>query len=229
LAEQFQLLNVEAHRSLKMRADVKDHPPFVMITIGEFPAAAAVCPIFFAKDKDTGQFYVGAMFGFRPGEILVEGAGTSKALFRPLDVQRQGFLISDEEIAIDTSSARFGPGASIPLFDADGQSTEGLRAIQRVLGQLKAGVDATQAFIDALMRLKLIERIDVSLSFDDGENFQLDGLYTVSRDALHDLDDAQVLDLFRSGHLQAAYTMTLSLNQVAVLAQRRNERLAAPL
>jgi hypothetical protein len=66
----------------------------------------------------------------------------------------------------------------------------------------------------------------VSLSFDDGERLRLEGLYTVSRDALRELDDVHVLRLFRSGHLQLAYTIAGSINQLAVLAHLRNRKLA---
>jgi hypothetical protein len=55
---------------------------------------------------------------------------------------------------------------------------------------------------------------------------RLDGLYTVSRDGLNELDDAQLAALFRKGYLQAALCATFSLNQVGVLAHRRNQRLA---
>lgn len=220
-----ELLDAEVHRRLRLRTEVGTYPPFVMITLNEFPAAAAVCPIFFAKDNTTGEFYAGAMFGFRAGELLIEGADRGKAPFQPLELQRQGFFISDENIAIDSDHPRFGEGASILLFEEDGQPSEAMRGIQRALGQLKAGVDATRLFIRELLDLKLIEPIDINLRFDDGENLQLEGLYTVSRDGLSELDDTQVLKLFRSGHLQAAHCMTFSINQVAVLAQRRNDRL----
>lgn len=222
---QLELLDADAHRSLRMRADIVDHPPFVMITLNEFPAAAAACPIFLAKDNATGEFYVGAMFGFRADELLVEGADHGKAPFRPLDLQRQGFFISDENIAVDITHPRFGAGASVGLFGDDGQPSDAMRNVQHALGQLKAGVDATRGFIRELLDLELVEPIDISLRFDDGEKLRLDGLYTVSRDGLGELDDAQVLKLFRSGHLQAAHCMIFSLNQVAVLAQRRNARL----
>ena len=43
----------------------------------------------------------------------------------------------------------------------------------------------TRDFIRELLALKLIEPIDISLAFDDGQKIQLDGLYTVSRDALY--------------------------------------------
>ena len=227
MVAQYELLNAETHRGLRMRAEIGGHPPFVMVTINEFPAAAAVCPIFFSKDSETGEFYAGALFGFEEGELLVEDAGKRDAVFRPLELQRQGFLISDENIAVDLAHPRLGDGATIPLFEEDGSPTEAMRRVQWALGQLKGGVDATRDFIRELLALKLIEPIDISLAFDDGQKIQLDGLYTVSRDALNDLDDAKLIELFRKGYLQAAFSMTFSLNQVAVLARRRNARLSA--
>ena len=227
MVAQYELLNAETHRGLQMRAETGGHPPFVMVTINEFPAAAAVCPIFFSKDSETGEFYAGALFGFEEGELLVEDAGKRDAVFRPLELQRQGFLISDENIAVDLAHPRLGDGATIPLFEEDGSPTEAMRRVQWALGQLKGGVDATRDFIRELLALKLIEPIDISIAFDDGQKIQLDGLYTVSRDALNDLDDAKLIELFRKGYLQAALSMTFSLNQVAVLARRRNARLSA--
>lgn len=226
MSERLEILNSETHKSLKMHPLAGEHPPFVMVTMPEFPAAAAVCPLFFSKDPETGEFYVGAMFGFTPGELLVEDADKRDALFRPLELQRQGFFINDENIAVDLDNLRFGEGASVALFDENGQTTEAMRRIQWALGQLKGGLDATREFIRELLALKLIEPVDISLAFDDGQKLQFNGLYTVSRDAIEDLDDAQVIQLFRKGYLQAAYSMTFSLNQVAVLARRRNARLA---
>lgn len=227
MVAQYELLNVEAHRGLQMRSDIGAHPPFVMVTINEFPAAAAVCPLFFSKDSETGEFYAGALFGFAEGELLVEDADKRDALFRPLELQRQGFLISEEHIAVDLAHPRFGDGASVTLFEDDGTPTEAMRRVQWALGQLKGGMDATREYVRELLALNLIEPIDISLAFDDGQKLQLDGLYTVSRDALNDLDDTKIIDLFRKGYLQAALSMTFSLNQVAVLARRRNARLAA--
>jgi hypothetical protein len=225
VSEQLEILNSEAHAALKMHP-LHEHPPFIAITIDEFPAAAAVCPIFFSKNPETGEFYAGAVFGFSAGELLVEGADKRDALFRPLELQRQGFFISEENIAVDVAHPRFGEGASVALFEERGAPTDAMRRIQWALGQLKAGTEATEAFIRELLGLKLIEPIDVSLAFDDGQKLQLDGLYTISRDALNDLDDTKVVELFRKGYLQAALSMTFSLNQIAVLARRRNARLA---
>ncbi len=52
------------------------------------------------------------------------------------------------------------------------------------------------------------------------------GLYTVSLDALAELDDAAVLNLFRRGYLQLIYAMSGSLRQISSLAKRRNDKIA---
>jgi hypothetical protein len=227
--QQLEVLNSAAHAALRMHASPTEHPHFVPIGLNEFSRAAAVCPIFFAKDAATGEFYAAAMFGFRPGELLMEEARSGAAAFRPLDVQRQGFFIVGDDIAVDRNHPRFASNAATSLFDESGEPSDALRGIQRAIGQLKMGIDATQGFIRELLALKLIEPIDINLSFDDGEKMQLDGLYTVSRDNLAELEDSQILGLFRKGFLQAVYTIVVSLEQVNTLARRRNRQQAVPL
>ena len=112
------------------------------------------------------------------------------------------------------------------LFDSDGEPSADLRKVQRALAALKAGLGESDAFIRPLLELRLIEPIDISLSFDDGERIRLEGLYSIGRDGLADLDDSAALRLFRAGYLQLACIMIESLNQIPLLAQRRNARLA---
>jgi len=222
---QFEPVNTERHRQLRVGAPVPDGRNFVPIVTSEFAAAAATCPILFSKSPETGQFYVGAMFGFRPDEppLVIDDA------FVPLDVERQAFFISGEDIAIDPEHPRFVAADGQPLFDETEQPGERLRRVQAALGRLHSGLEQTQAFVSALLGLKLIEPIDISLRFDDGDTLQLQGLYTVARDKLDELDDADALRLFRSGHLQLAYTMLASLEHIPLMAQRRNRRLAQGL
>jgi len=165
------------------------------------------------------------MFGFRPQEppFAVDDA------FVPLDMERQAFFISGADIAIDPEHPRFAAADGQPLFDEEGQPGDRLRRVQRALGQLHTGLERSQAFIRALLELKLIEPIDISLRFDDGETLQLQGLYTVARNSLHELGDADALSLFRSSHLQLAYTMLASLEHIPLMAERRNRRLAQGL
>jgi hypothetical protein len=218
---QFELLDPETHRHLCLRPNRNAVPHFVQIVVSEFAEAAACCPILLTKDAATGAFYAGAMFGFKPGESFVDDL-TSRGGFNPLAMQRDGFYISGEHIAIDRRNPRFSETDGEPLFDAARQPNSCLRQIQRALGQLQAGIEVTSSFIRALSELKLIEPIDISLTFG-GELLRLEGLYTVSLDAIRELDDAAALHLLRSGDLQLAYTMNASLKQIPVLARLRNQ------
>ncbi|HET7811780.1 MAG TPA: SapC family protein [Steroidobacteraceae bacterium] len=218
-----ELLDARAHGHLKLRPLAGETPHFVQIFPAEFAAAAACCPILFTKDTNTGAFFAGAVFGFRPGENLL-GSVEDRGGFNPLILQREGFFISDQNIAIDREHARFSETEGEPLFDGAEQPADGLRAIQRILGSIHQGLEQARVFIAALSELKLIESIDISLGFDGGERLTLQGLYTVSLDRLRDLDDAAALRLFRAGHLQLAYTMTGSLKQMPRLARLRNQR-----
>jgi hypothetical protein len=216
----FELLDFTSHGHLRMRAKSDASPHFVQIVASEFAAAAACCPILFTKEAATGHFYAGAMFGFKPNESFIDDL-TSRGGFNPLSLQRDGFYISGEHIAIDRNNARFSEADGEPLFDDARQPSSALRQIQRGLGQLQAGMEVTDAFIRALNELKLIEPIDISLTFG-GEVLTLQGLYTVSLDAIRELDDAAALRLLRSGHLQLAHVMNASLKQIPILAQLRN-------
>jgi len=220
-----EVLNTEAHRKLRLRPRAESAPHFVPIIVTEFATAAACCPIFLAKNPENGRFYVGALFGFKQGENLVgDDPGAARA-FRPLDLERQGFFISGENIAVDLDHPQISEKDGEPLFGDDGEATDPMRRIQRALGLLVTGNEETERFIQTLVDLRLIEPIDISLRFDDGKKIQLDGLYTVSLDSISELGDSDALALFRKGYLLLAYTIAGSLRQIPVLANRRNERL----
>lgn len=219
-----ELLSPQDHAQLRLlpRRDVEPH--FVEIVPGEFQAAAIACPILFSKNPGTGAFYAGAVLGLKPGEGALKSI-EERGGFEPLNLRRDGFFIAGEQIAIDRANSRFSTTDGELLFDEAQQPSPSLRQVQRVLGQLHEGAKQSAALVRDLIDLKLLEPIDVSLSFDDGERLRLEGLYTVSRDALRELNDADVLRLFRSGHLQLAYIIAGSLNQLATLAHLRNRRL----
>lgn len=223
--KELEILNSEQHRHLRLRRRAEAIPHFVPIVTSELSEAAVCCPILLAKNPENGRFYVGAMFGFKPGEnLLADDFGVSRT-FHPLDLERQGFFASHENIAIDVEHPRMSETDGDPLFDEDGEPTDVLKRIQRALGLLVTGNTETEAFIRVLVELRLIEPIDISLRFDDGETLHLEGLYTISLDSVADLDDAHALSLFRKGYLQLVYTIAGSLKQIPVLANRRNERL----
>jgi hypothetical protein len=216
-----ELLDARQHARLCLHPATAPH--FVQILASEFAAAATCCPILFTKDTTDGHFFAGAMFGFKPGENLVGGV-EERGGFEPLMLQCEGFLFSGQQIAIDRAHPRFRETDGEPLFDDASAPAPALRAVQRALGDIHAGLEQTRGFIAAMSTLKLIEPIDVSLTFADGERLSLQGLYTVSLDRLRDVDDASALRLFRTGHAQLAYAMAGSLRHINRLAGLRNRR-----
>src|SRR5215216_3894309 len=101
-----ELLNSQEHRDLRLLRKPLRSDPFVQIVPAEFSAAAVCCPILLTKNAETGRFFAGAMFGFRPDENLVaDDVGASHA-FLPLELERQGFFVSDENIAVDVEHPR---------------------------------------------------------------------------------------------------------------------------
>jgi hypothetical protein len=220
-----ELLNPREHGHLRLRAAGGQIPHFVQILAPEFLVAATCCPVLFTKNPETGVFYAGAMFGFKPGENLL-GSEEERGGFQPLMLQREGFFLSEKHIAIDRENARFSEQEGEPLFDDAREPGKPLRAIQRTLGEIHAGLERTDAFIAEMNGLRLIEPIEISLRFDSAERLTLQGLYTVSLDRLRDIDDAAALRLFRAGHLQFAYSMAASLKHIPRLARLRERRQA---
>lgn len=221
----YQTLNHQDHARLRMLPAWENAPNFIPVVVSEFAAAASVCPILFTKDTSTGAFFPGAMFGFKPEETALKEVA-DRTGFLPLNSLRDGFFILDGRIVVDRANPRFGE-AGERLFDDSMQPTPALEQVQRALGLLRSGNDETAAFVRELTEARLIEPIDISLSFDDGERLNLQGLYTVSLDALRGASDAAIVRLFRADHLQFAYAMIGSLKHIATLANLRNRRLAA--
>ncbi|WP_416465452.1 SapC family protein [Sphingomonas sp. VDB2] len=226
--ETLELVDSDTHATVRLRPADEVLAPFVRVVLSEFPAAAVACPLLLSKRSDTGAFYVGALLGFKHGECLIDSPD-GRLAFCSLEAAREGFFAVEDNIALDRAHDRFGAGEGESLFDGEGCPTAPLKAAQSALGRLMAGQEATDVFIAKLLSYRLVEPIDVSLSFDDGETLRLEGLYTISLDALSDLEDAAILDLFRAGHMQWAYAMITSLQHIALMARRRNERLASML
>lgn len=220
-------LNTKDHRALHVDATASarygDAQRFVAVILGEFPYLLPHYPIFFSKDAETGGLYCGAMLGIDEGENLFLDEG--RGVYRPLNLRRMPFYTAGSDIAIDLDHPRVGK-AGHALFEEDGSPSPYLNSVVNMFRDLRPGLEQTKLFVDTLLGLKLIEPLDVSLSFDDGSKRQLEGLYTVNQDRLKKLGDAQILDLFHRGYLQAIYLMIASLKQVPVLAQKKNARLA---
>jgi hypothetical protein len=221
------LLNNLEHRTLKVQAGAAarfgDNQRFVPVILGEFPLLAAHYPILLTKDSNTGGFFAGAMLGFDEGEnLFLDSRGMQT--YRPLNLQRGPFFTAGSDLAIDLDNPRVG-GTGTALFTDSGEPSRYLQGIMALFRDLTRGVELTKAFVETLVRLRLVEPVDITASFDDGGKRTLTGLYTINAEAVRGLDDAAALDLFRKDYLQLIYLMMGSLKQVPQLARMKNEAL----
>jgi hypothetical protein len=172
------------------------------------------------------------MLGFDEGENLFLKEGEGHLGYRPLNLQRMPFYASGDDLAIDLDHPRVtDAGAATAqcqsVFTEQGEPSRYLRSILAAFGELTPGVERTKQFIETLLEHALIEPVEFDLEFDDGTALQVTGLYTVAQDRLRELSDPTVVQLFRRGYLKLIHLMIGSLKQVAVLAQRKNDRLVA--
>ncbi len=222
------ILNSQTHHALRVQANASalhgDNQRFVPVIIGEFPLLAVHCPILLSKDAETGAFYCGAMLGFDPGENLFLGEGNRYDAYRPLNLQRGPFFTAGDDLAIDLDHSRIGAPDGESLFDESGAPTAYLQSIMALMRELRPGLERTKIFVETLMKLKLVVAMNINVGFDDGTKRDVTGLYTIDKEVLRGLPDAAVLDLFRRGYLHLIYLLIASVNQVAVLAQKKNQR-----
>lgn len=224
-------LNQQTHRSLRVAAvaaaQYGDNQRFVQVIVSEFARLVLHYPILVSKDAATGAFYCGAMLGFDEGENLFLKEQHGHEGYRPLNLQRVPFYAYGSDLAIDLDHPRVTAAAGQLLFTEHGEPTRYLQSILATFRELKPGIEMTRRFIETLLELKLLEPVTFDLEFDDGSARAVTGLYTVAQDALRELPDAAIVQLFRLGHLKLIYLMIASLKQVEVLAQRKNDRLTA--
>ena len=225
------VLNSLTHRDLRVQAEASaklgDNQRFVPVVIAEFPLLVTHYPILFSKDSETGAFLCGAMLGIDEGENLFLKEGKGHEGYRPLNLQRVPFFVSGDDLAIDLDHVRVAADTGQSLFNDKGEPTPYLDSIRAAFQHLKPGTEMTKRFIETLLKLNLLEPVDISLGFDDGTKRNLADLYTVNQDVLRQLPDASVLDLFRRGYLQLIYLLIASLKQIPVLAQKKNDRFLA--
>ncbi|QAY76448.1 SapC family protein [Sphingosinicella sp. BN140058] len=220
----WQYLNHERHAALRIDRGCDSKRHFAQVVAAEFPEASIHYPIVFTKNPESGAFYAGVIMGLEPGTNLLATGGKLPD-YRPADLERQGFFLEDDNVVIDLESAAFASGEGEVLFEHGGEAAPALKRVQHALKLLRTGIAETEEMIERLVTAQLLEPIDVTLNFDDGKPIRLEGLYTISLDGLHGLPDALVLELFRAGDLQLAYSQTNSIRHVRTLARIRNERL----
>lgn len=230
-----QLLNVAAHRDLRVRrersADLGDGVMTALIVPDEFRQVQASYPILFRQNRERTGYVALALFGFDAGENLFLEDGRWDAAYLPLSVDIQPFLIggapgadATPKAVIDLASPRITTGDGVRIFDREGRPSPYLEAILERLGALDAGYRGSAAFLDALDRYQLLEPFTLEVTLDDGATNRLVGFHTIAEERLAELDAATLGTLNAAGHLLPIYMAVASLANFPALIARKNRR-----
>jgi hypothetical protein len=146
--------------------------------------------------------------------------------YLPLAIERQPFLIGigGEELMVhvDLDSPRISSTEGEAVFLPHGGTTEFLEQMNSALLTIHQGLQATPAFISALLALELLESFVFDIELEDGSQNRLAGFYTINEDRLGALGGDALERLHRAGHLQAVYMAIASLSHFRDLIERKN-------
>ncbi|GAB1594836.1 SapC family protein [Lysobacter sp. PAGU 2638] len=225
------LLNNVDHADLRIdtrhAAALGDDVMLALTFPAEFRDVQAHYPIVFAKTPDGTTFQPIALLGLRDGENLFLDGERWDAAYVPLSIARQPFLIGNANgepvIHVDLDHPRVGR-AGEAVFREHGGTTDYLERVSSTLLALHNGLQATRAFVDALLAHDLLEAFVLDVQLDDGSQNRLAGYYTIHEERLTRLDAAAIVSLHAAGHLASIYMVLASLSQLRPLIDRMNAR-----
>lgn len=224
------LLNNVEHKELRIittrGAAYGDNAMLAITFPAELRDLQAHYPIVFRKTADGASFEPVALFGFQDGENLFLEGETWDAAYVPLAIERQPFLIGvtngEPMVHVDVASPRVSRSAGEPLFLTHGGNTDYLEQVNSVLAAIYHGLQATPAFIEALLEHALLESFVFDIELNDGSQNRLAGLYTINEEKLAALGAEALGRLHKEGHLQAIYMTLASLSHFRDLIERKN-------
>lgn len=226
------LNNVE-HAGLRVLSrrgpELGDAVMSAVVVPAEFRNVLAHYPIVFQKSAN-GRFHPVALFGFEPGQnLFLDGQGGWDAGYLPLSIERLPFVIGRAgdtlELHVDLDSPRLHPDGAA-LFLPHGGHTQTLQRAHSVMLALHDGLQAAEAFVQALLAHGLLESFAFDITLDDGATRRLAGFYTIHEERLRALTGDALDRLYRDGHVEAAFMAMASLARFVDLIARMNARLA---
>ncbi|MES3152795.1 SapC family protein [Sphingomonas faeni] len=224
-------LNRAEHATLRFdRTVVGASQRIVQIGLSELALAAADMPLCLAKDANTGRFNLVALVGLvEPINLFVHDR-RFHATYCPRALQLSAFRLDQNGVA-GLAVAEDDPaiGASGDALFHDGEPSPLLTGVAAALETLVTDIGAARDLVDGYAANHLVRPLDLVLQGDDGRDHAIEGLYTIGKEALMRLPDADVVRLHRSGALASAALLTASLAQVERLCQLHNAAGRQPL
>lgn len=220
-------IRVDTSRIEEVGADLNMVPVYV----SEFLKLVVHYPILFSKNFETGQFVCIALLGFEEGQNLFWQNAKWHSIYTPLSITRHPFFVSENDasnadyiVCIDMDNHAVNETHGERLFENNGKATHFLELAQSSLIELVKGEKQTAELIEVLLTLELMLPLSLEITFNNGDNKNIKGLYSVDEDKLANLSSDGFETLRNSGFIQAVYTQVASLGQIYALINNQNLR-----
>ena len=219
-------LDKDKHKDLKINlnnnfAHAKD-THLAAASLREYAQVASCMPIVLVKDPKSDNFHSVAMLGTEQGINLYLQDDKWQGHCVPLNIQRYPFDVrpDGEKLGVffDENSDLIASDGE-PVFTEEGEPSPFLKNRQQLLQELANSEMATQGFIKKIVELELLDPIQLGVQYVDGTKRNITGMHSISEKRLQALEEAQILDLHKSGYLGAIYALLMSLGQLNRLVQ----------
>ena len=234
------MLNNVAHKDLRVitrySPEFGDNVATAMIVPTEFAHAQREYPIFFRKDPATGEFMAVVLLGLQKDENLFLDEKGWNAGYVPGVIARGPFYIglqrrqvdgkveTNAVIHVDLEHPRVSKTEGEPLFQADGTNSRHLNGVADLLNAINQGMEINKPMFEAFVAADLIEPVQLEIKVNSEEQYNLTGLYTISREKLARLDADTLFKLHRAGYLQGAFLVASSVGNVQRLIDLKSSR-----
>jgi SapC len=234
------MLNNVAHKDLRVitryGAELGDDIGTALTFPTEFAEIQKEYPIFFRRERESGEYHAVALLGFEKNENLFLEGQRWNAAYLPAVIARGPFLIGFQEqqidgeirsepvIHVDLDHPRVSQVEGESVFLPQGGNSPYLDHIAAVLRDIRDGLEIGKAMFAAFTAMELIEPVKVEIKLNEQEAYGLTGLYTVGPEKLQALDAGSLYTLNQAGFLQLAFLILASHGNVRKLMAMKQRR-----
>jgi len=222
-------LNSVTHKSVKIapvtRYTIAKGLNSVVIVGQEFLESAKHYPIVFTKTPNDEIIPV-VVLGLRNNEnLFVDAEGRwREERYVPAFFRRYPFILvanagqdGSYSVCVDSAYEGFDAEDGMPLFDDEGNTTDRFKKVIEFLKNYNGQYEITKDMVRMLEKLELFKDFTANITLPAGEKIGFAKLLMVDETAMFNLDDEQIVDLFRKGYLAWIYAHLYSLSNFRVL------------
>lgn len=192
----------------------------------EFAAAALDMTIVFSGTEEA--VFPSVLLGTREGQnLFLDIKGAWAGSYVPAFLRRYPFVFADPDekgtytYCIDADFEGVNrEGRGERLFDSDGVRTQYLTESLAFVLSYQGHYERTRLFCQRLVALKVLEPMQARFSSPDGKTRSLSGFFTINRDRLKAVPEADLRAMFDTDELELCYLHLQSLKNIHHLTQR---------